>query len=57
MRPTSIEERWEQILRLADLGKQLERSAPQPEGLKRVRERHEAAWQQANARLMRHAVV
>ncbi len=57
MRPASIEERWEQILRLADLGRELERSAPRPEGLKRVRDRHEAAWQQVNARLMQHAGV
>jgi hypothetical protein len=56
-KPSSVAERWEQILLLADLGKELERSAPRPEGLKRVRDRHEATWQQAIARLMRNAGV
>jgi len=57
LRPVPFEQRWEQILILADLGKELERSSPHPDRLKRVRERHEEAWQQANARLMRHAGV
>ena len=54
-RTETVDERWQQILMLAELGHTLEHSAPYPADLRLVRERHEAAWRRANARLFHNA--
>ena len=51
----SVDRRWQQIMMLAQLGHALEQSAPHPADLKRVRDRHEADWRLANARLFHNA--
>ncbi len=51
----SMADRWLEMVALAELGYQLEKSSPDPSGLKRVRDFNEMAWRQANLRLFRHA--
>lgn len=50
-----IEERWRQIVGLVGIAVDLENASPNPEGIRRVREKHEAAWQRAVERLIANA--
>jgi hypothetical protein len=54
-RDLSMEQRWRQVLDLVQLAADLEKSSLNPEGVRRVRERNEAAWRKAIQQLIADA--